>query len=113
MPERPKRPAESRLEQHQRDTMEVHAQEPPSQQVLDLLLLALDVPRSGRADIEGIVIPSRSSSSSIAPVTAQPVQGSEVQSWHSQVKAEFLPSTGSRIINALSVNRLVISADGV
>ena len=75
--------------------------------------MPIDVPRSGRTDIEDIVIPSQSSSSSTVPATAQPVQGSEIQSWLSQIKADLLPSTEARIINAFSFNKVDISADEV
>ena len=44
-------------------------------------------------------------------VTAQPVQGSEVQTWLSQAKAELLPITESKILDAFSLNKIDISAD--
>ena len=91
-PKRQNRPAEIPIEQHEQDSTQVSFQEPPPQPTPDLLLLPSDVPRSGRTDIEDIVIPSRPSSSSIVPVTAQPVLGSAVQTWLSQAKTEFLPS---------------------
>ena len=84
------------------------------QPVPDLLPLPSDVPRSGRTDIEDIAIPQQSSSSSsTVPVSAQPVQGSEVQPWLSRVKAELLPITEAKISNAFSVNKIDIAADEV
>ena len=95
-PERQKRPAETPIEQHEHDITQVHAQEPTLHQVPDLLPLPTDVPRSGRIDIEDITMPSQSSSSSTVPVPAQPVQGSGVQTWLSQLKAELLRITEAK-----------------
>ena len=107
--ERPKRPADTPIEQHEHDT----TQEQLLQPTPDLLPLPTDVPRSGRVDIEDIAMPSQSSASSSVPVAAQPIQGSEVQAWFSQAKAELLPSNEASIINAFSFNKVDISANQV
>ena len=110
---RHKHPADTPAEQHEHDTTQSQLSEPPSQPFPGLLPLPLDVPRSGRTDIENIVMPCQSASSSSVPVPVQPVHGSEVQRWLSQIKAELLPCFEAKIMNAVNLNQGDISADEV
>ena len=108
-PDRPKRLAETPLEEHDRERSEGPETLP------DLLPLPSDVPRSGRMDIEDIVNQtSLSSSSNVgSSSSAQPAQGSEIQTWLSNYKLQMLPSVESRIRDSFSRNNVDITSDEV